>query len=102
MPHSGLEAMWSNPVMGGWGVRPDGYGLKQAWRAEFGYGFGARRFWYPFVAMETMGGFSRALRYGFTLDAFERLYLSVEFGRRESERAEAAEDSVLIQIESDL
>ena len=50
--------------------------------AELGYGFGERRLWYPYVATESGGALSPALRFGLNLNAGSHLEGGLEIGRR--------------------
>ena len=54
----------------------------QRYTAELGYGFGVRRLWYPYVATESGGASSQALRFGLKLNAASDLEAGLEIGRR--------------------
>ncbi len=78
---SGVQSLWSLQNAGGLanGARTaDG----QRYTAELGYGFGARRLWYPYVATESGGVSSQALRFGLNLNAGSHLEAGLEIGRR--------------------
>ena len=78
---SGVQSLWSLQNAGGLanGARTaDG----QRYTAELGYGFGERRLWYPYVATESGGASSPALRFGLKLNAGSALEAGVEIGRR--------------------
>ena len=78
---SGVQSLWSLQNAGGLanGARTaDG----QRYTAELGYGFGERRLWYPYVATESGGASSQALRFGLKLNAASDLEAGLEIGRR--------------------
>ena len=78
---SGVQSLWSLQNAGGLanGARTaDG----QRYTAELGYGFGARRLWYPYVGTESGDGSSQALRFGLKLNAGSALEAGLEIGRR--------------------
>ena len=78
---SGVQSLWSLQNAGGLasGARtPNG----QGYTAELGYGFGVRRLWYPYVATESGGASSQALRFGLNLNAGSDLEAGLEIGRR--------------------
>ena len=78
---SGVQSLWSLQNAGGLanGARTaDG----QRYTAELGYGFGVRRLWYPYVATESGGASSQALRFGLKLNAGSALEAGLEIGRR--------------------
>ena len=78
---SGVQSLWSLQNAGGLanGARTaDG----QRYTAELGYGFGVRRLWYPYVATESGGASSQALRFGLKLNAASDLEAGLEIGRR--------------------
>ena len=78
---SGVQSLWSLQNAGGLasGARAaDG----QRYTAELGYGFGVRRLWYPYVATESGGASSQALRFGLKLNAASDLEAGLEIGRR--------------------
>ena len=78
---SGVQSLWSLQNAGGLasGARtPNG----QGYTAELGYGFGVRRLWYPYVATESAGASSQALRFGLNLNAGSDLEAGLEIGRR--------------------
>ena len=77
---SGVQSLWSLQNAGGLasGARTaDG----QRYTAELGYGFGLRRLWYPYVATESGGASSQALRFGLKLNAASDLEAGLEIGR---------------------
>ena len=78
---SGVQSLWSLQNAGGLanGARTaDG----QRYTAELGYGFRVRRLWYPYVATESGGASSQALRFGLNLNAGSHLEGGLEIGRR--------------------
>lgn len=78
---SGVQSLWSLKNAGGLrsGVPARN---AQAYTGELGYGFGARRLWYPYVATESGGASSRSLRFGLKLSAGPGLEAGLEIGRR--------------------
>ena len=54
----------------------------QRYTAELGYGFGARRLWYPYVGTESGGASSPALRVGLKLNAGSDQEAGLEIRRR--------------------
>ena len=78
---SGVQSLWSLQNAGGLanGARTAN---GQRYTAELGYGFGVRRLWYPYVATESGGASSQALRFGLKLNAGSALEAGVEIGRR--------------------
>ena len=55
----------------------------QRYTAELGYGFGVGgRLWYPYVATESAGASSQALRFGLKFNAGSALEAGLEIGRR--------------------
>ena len=78
---SGVQSLWSLQNAGGLANgAPTGNG--QRYTAELGYGFGVQRLWYPYVATESGGASSQALRFGLKLNAGSDLEAGVEIGRR--------------------
>ena len=78
---SGVQSLWSLQNAGGLANAAraaDG----QRYTAELGYGFGVRRLWYPYVATESGGASSQALRFGLNLNAGSDLEAGLEIGRR--------------------
>ena len=78
---SGVQSLWSLQNAGGMANAArttDG----QRYTAELGYGFGVRRLWYPYVATESGGASSQALRFGLKLNAASDLEAGLEIGRR--------------------
>ena len=79
---SGVQSLWSLQNAGGLvnGARTaDG----QRYTAELGYGFGVvGRLWYPYVATESGGASSQALRFGLKFNAGSALEAGLEIGRR--------------------
>ena len=79
--HSGVQSLWSLQNAGGLANgAPTGNG--QRYTAELGYGFGVGRLWYPYVATESGGASSQALRFGLKLNAASDLEAGLEIGRR--------------------
>ena len=79
--HSGVQSLWSLQNAGGLANgAPTGNG--QRYTAELGYGFGVGRLWYPYVATESGGASSQALRFGLKLNAGSGLDAGLEIGRR--------------------
>ena len=78
---SGVQSLWSLQNAGGLanGART---GSGQRYTAELGYGFGVGRLWYPYVATESGGASSQALRFGLKLNAGSALEAGLEIGRR--------------------
>ena len=78
---SGVQSLWSLQNAAGLanGARTAN---GQGYTAELGYGFGARRLWYPYVATESAGASSQALRFGLNLNAGSDLEAGLEIGRR--------------------
>ena len=78
---SGVQSLWSLQNAAGLANgAPTADG--QGYTAELGYGFGARRLWYPYVATESAGASSQALRFGLNLNAGSDLEAGLEIGRR--------------------
>ena len=78
---SGVQSLWSLQNAGGLANgAPTGNG--QRYTAELGYGFGVGRLWYPYVATESGGASSQALRFGLNLNAASDLEAGLEIGRR--------------------
>ena len=78
---SGVQSLWSLQNAAGLanGARTAN---GQRYTAELGYGFGVRRLWYPYVATESAGASSQALRFGLKLNAGSHLEAGLEIGRR--------------------
>ena len=78
---SGVQSLWSLQNAGGLanGART---ASGQRYTAELGYGFGVGRLWYPYVATESGGASSQALRFGLNLNAGSALEAGLEIGRR--------------------
>ena len=78
---SGVQSLWS--LQNADGLRSGAPARNaQAYTGELGYGFGARRRWYPYVATESGGASSRSLRLGLRLSAGPGLEAGLEIGRR--------------------
>ena len=91
---SGVQSLWSLQNAGGLasGARTaDG----QRYTAELGYGFGERRLWYPYVATESGGASSQALRFGLKLSRGPDLEAGVEIGRRPHMSGQTENDILL-------
>ena len=78
---SGVQSLWSLQNAGGL-ANTARTANGQRYTAELGYGFGARRLWYPYVGTESGDGSSQALRFGLKLNAGSALEAGVEIGRR--------------------
>ena len=78
---SGVQSLWSLQNAGGLASAERTAG-GQRYTAELGYGFGERRLWYPYVATESGGASSQALRFGLKLNAASDLEAGLEIGRR--------------------
>ena len=78
---SGVQSLWSLQNAGGLANAERTAG-GQRYTAELGYGFGERRLWYPYVATESGGASSQALRFGLKLNAASDLEAGLEIGRR--------------------
>ena len=78
---SGVQSLWSLQNAGGL-VSGGRTANGQRYTAELGYGFGVRRLWYPYVATESGGASSQALRFGLNLNAGSALEAGLEIGRR--------------------
>ena len=91
---SGVQSLWSLQNAGGLRNAP-GAANGQRYTAEFGYGFGERRRWYPYVATESGGAASRSLRFGLKLNAGTDMEAGLEIGRREH-MSGLAEDAILL------
>ena len=78
---SGVQSLWSLQNAGGLASAERTAG-GQRYTAELGYGFGVGRLWYPYVATESGGGSSQALRFGLKLNAASDLEAGLEIGRR--------------------
>ena len=78
---SGVQSLWSLQNAGGLanGART---ASGQRYTAELGYGFGVGRLWYPYVATESGGASSQALRFGLNLNAGSALEAGLEIGWR--------------------
>ena len=78
---SGVQSLWSLQNAGGLanGARTAN---GQRYTAELGYGFGVGRLWYPYVATESGGASSQALRFGLKFNAGSALEAGLEIGRR--------------------
>ena len=79
---SGVQSLWSLQNAGGLanGARTAN---GQRYTAELGYGFGVGgRLWYPYVATESAGASSQALRFGLKFNAGSALEAGLEIGRR--------------------
>ena len=79
--HSGVQSLWSLQNAGGL-ASAERTGNGQRYTAELGYGFGVGRLWYPYVATESGGASSQALRFGLKLNAGSGLDAGLEIGRR--------------------
>ena len=91
---SGVQSLWSLQNAGGLRNAP-GAANGQRYTAEFGYGFGERRRWYPYVATESGGASSRSLRFGLKLNTGADMEAGLEIGRREH-MSGLAEDAILL------
>ena len=77
---SGVQSLWSLQNAGGL-TNGAQAANGQRYTAELGYGFGERRLWYPYVATESGGASSPALRFGLNLNAGSHLEAGLEIGR---------------------
>ena len=90
---SGVQSLWSLQNAGGLRNAP-GAANGQRYTAEFGYGFGERRRWYPYVATESGGAASRSLRFGLKLNTGADMEAGLEIGRRAT--LGLTEDAILL------
>ena len=93
----GVENLWrqrdARGFARGGGNRP----LARRAQAEFGFGFGAEKLWYPYLAVDAAGQGGRATRLGLKLTSGGAFDAALEFGRRETAPGAPPEDAALLQ-----